>query len=88
MTFFQASIELVKVILGKPLEDLRNTFLNLALPSVLFCEPAPPIRTVIAEGLSFTLWDRWEVKGSQKTTLREFLKALKVISDVVVHSSR
>ena len=74
----QVSIELIKVISHQPLEKLRNAFLSLALPSLVFCEPAPPIRTRITEKESFTVWDRWEVRGSGNMKLKDFLKAVKV----------
>ena len=72
------SIELIKVVSGAPLEHLKNAFLSLALPTLVFSEPAPPARTLIREGLSFTAWDRWEVRGSSAMKLQEFLKAVKV----------
>lgn len=71
------SIELIKVVSGAPLEHLKNAFLSLALPTLVFSEPAPPARTLVKEGLSFTAWDRWEVKGSSAMKLQEFLKAVK-----------
>ena len=72
------SIELVKVVQQRPVECLKNAFLNLALPSLVFSEPAPPVRTRLTDTLSFTLWDRWEVRGSSSMKLKEFLAALKV----------
>lgn len=72
------SIELIKVVLQQPVDCLKNAFLNLALPSLLFSEPAPPIRTRINQELSFTLWDRWEVQGNAAMKLNEFLSAIRV----------
>ena len=60
------------------MECLKNAFMNLALPSLVFSEPAPPVRTRISEELGFTLWDRWEVKGSSAMKLKEFLAAIRV----------
>lgn len=74
------SIELVKVVMGLPREKLKNCFLSLALPSVVFSEPAVPVTTVINDQLSFTLWDKWEVKGHKSFKLQDFLKAVKVSS--------
>lgn len=68
-------IELIKYVLGKKLEDLKNSFMNLALPVWLFSEPLPPNKAVdkdydpilmgpvkaIPSG--FTTWDRIDVKG-------------------------
>lgn len=36
-------LEVIKTLLGKPLEKMRNSFMNLALPMWLFSEPLPPI---------------------------------------------
>lgn len=72
------SIELVKVVMQLPRESLKNCFLSLALPCVVFSEPAPPLRTVINNQLSYTLWDKWEVKGHKMFKLQDFLKAVKV----------
>lgn len=74
------SVELVKVVMGLPREKLKNCFLSLALPSVVFSEPAAPVTTVINDQLSFTLWDKWEIKGHKSFKLQDFLKAIKVIS--------
>ncbi|XP_019626909.1 PREDICTED: ubiquitin-like modifier-activating enzyme 6 [Branchiostoma belcheri] len=71
------SIELVKVVLGSPLEHYRNCFLNLALPVMVFSEPAPPEKSVIREGLSVTLWDKWDVHGNKDFTLKQFLAYFK-----------
>ncbi|XP_078589545.1 ubiquitin-like modifier-activating enzyme 6 [Branchiostoma floridae x Branchiostoma japonicum] len=67
------SIELVKVVLGSPLEHYRNCFLNLALPVMVFSEPAPPEKSVIREGLTVTLWDKWDIHGNKDFTLKQFL---------------
>ncbi|XP_028399059.1 ubiquitin-like modifier-activating enzyme 6 [Dendronephthya gigantea] len=71
------TIELIKVIKGSSFDDYRNCFLNLALPVFVFSQPAPATRTVIREGLSFTLWDRWEVLGKKTFTLKDFIKHFK-----------
>ncbi len=36
-------LELIKYVLGKPIEKFKNSFMNLALPLWLFSEPLPPI---------------------------------------------
>lgn len=38
-------IEVIKSILGKPVNKMRNSFMNLALPLWLFSEPLPPLET-------------------------------------------
>ncbi|KAH3830157.1 hypothetical protein DPMN_103395 [Dreissena polymorpha] len=72
------SIELVKVVLGLPIDKYRNCFLNLALPMFLLSEPGPATKTVIKEGLSYTSWDIWEVQGNRNFTLQDFMDTLKV----------
>ena len=39
-------IELYKLLLDKPIEQLRNTFSNLALPLFTSAEPDPPKKTI------------------------------------------
>ena len=68
------SIELLKVVKGGPIDQYRNVFLNLALPLMVLSEPAAAERTEIRQGLSYTLWDKWEVRGHANYSLREFLK--------------
>lgn len=36
------TIELLKYLAGCRIEDHRNTFLNLAVPSLMMSEPGPP----------------------------------------------
>jgi len=69
-------LELLKVIQKKPLELLKNGFINLALPFTAFSEPLQPPKTKIREGWEWTLWDRIEVQGD--ITLQEFLDHVKV----------
>ena len=69
----------MKVVMELPRDRLKNCFLSLALPSIVFSEPAAPVAMVINDKLSFTLWDKWEVKGHKSFKLQDFLKAIKVI---------
>ena len=70
----QVSVELLKVVKRGPIELYRNAFLNIALPLIVLSEPAPAQRTQITEGVSYTLWDKWEVQGHANYTLKDFLK--------------
>ena len=68
-------VEIFKYILGKPLSNMKNSFMNLALPLWIFSEPEPPIKAkdkdydpilmgpvkAIPDG--FTTWDKIQVKG-------------------------
>jgi ubiquitin-activating enzyme E1 len=37
-------MEIIKKVLNKKVEKMKNSFMNLALPLWLFSEPLPPIR--------------------------------------------
>ncbi|EDO38775.1 predicted protein [Nematostella vectensis] len=73
----RATIELVKIVMGRPRDDYRNGFMNLALPYVIFSEPGPAATTVIRPGLTFTIWDRWIVKGNKNFKLKDFNQCIK-----------
>eukprot|EP00038_Savillea_parva_P007534 m.170818 g.170818 ORF g.170818 m.170818 type:complete len:1074 (+) comp13295_c0_seq1:93-3314(+) len=68
------AVELIKVIMGTKVEAYKNTFMNLALPFVLLTEPGAPEKEVITADRTYTLWDRWEIKGTKETTLSDFMK--------------
>lgn len=68
-------LELLKVIQNKPLDMLKNGFVNLALPFTAFSEPIEPPKTKVRDGWEWTLWDRIEVDGDM--TLQEFLDHFK-----------
>lgn len=71
------TIELIKLLDKLPLEVYKNAFLNLALPVIVLSEPGPVEKTVIKEGLTTTMWDRWEVHGTADFTLQLFLQYFK-----------
>jgi len=63
------ALELVKIVKGCKKVDMRNVFLNLAVPMMQATEPADILKTKLMEGLEVTLWDRWEVKNAKAMTL-------------------
>ncbi len=67
------TLELLKYLKGCKLEEHRNSFMNLAVPSLMMSEPGPAPKTKLKEGLEVTLWDRWEVEGTAQITLGEVL---------------
>ncbi|KAK7116491.1 ubiquitin-like modifier-activating enzyme 6 [Littorina saxatilis] len=71
------TMELIKVLQKRPLEWYKNAFLNLALPLLLLSEPGPCARTVLKEGLSVSVWDKWTICGTTEFTLQQFLNACK-----------
>ena len=60
------SIELVKIAKNSNIEEYRNSFLNLAIPLLQSSEPGAAIKNIIREGLTTTLWDRWEINLTQE----------------------
>ncbi|KAI0240926.1 E1 ubiquitin-activating protein [Massospora cicadina] len=65
-------LELCKVVDGgRPVEDYKNGFLNLALPFMGFSEPVLAAKQTYL-GTTFTLWDRFEIE--QLMTLGELLE--------------
>lgn len=57
------TIELIKYLKDSKIEEHRNSFLNLAVPSLMMSEPATAMKTKLGTGedmIEVTLWDRWE----------------------------
>ena len=72
------AIELVKIAKNSPIEEYRNSFLNLAIPLLQSSEPGACIKNIIREGLTTTLWDRWEINLPQKEcTIKNLFEILK-----------
>eukprot|EP00331_Platyophrya_macrostoma_P026761 CAMPEP_0176444574 /NCGR_PEP_ID=MMETSP0127-20121128/23147_1 /TAXON_ID=938130 /ORGANISM="Platyophrya macrostoma, Strain WH" /LENGTH=2633 /DNA_ID=CAMNT_0017830115 /DNA_START=51 /DNA_END=7953 /DNA_ORIENTATION=- len=59
------TIELVKLIANVKLEEHKNTFLNLSLPSLTQSEPSSAPVYTISANLKATLWDRWDIRLSE-----------------------
>lgn len=68
------ALELVKVLKGCKKEDMRNIFLNLAVPIMQAGEPGDVMKEKLLEGVEVTLWDRWEVKNAKTMTLQGLIK--------------
>ena len=66
------TIELCKIIKGCKLDEMKNAFVNIAIPYVQLTEPggAPTIK--VNETVSVTLWDRWDVNGKDLTIEKLF----------------
>ena len=45
---------------------MRNSFLNLAIPSLMMSEPGASEKIKIKENLEVTLWDRWEINDCKE----------------------
>lgn len=70
------TLELIKYMANIPLGEMRNTFLNLAVPLIQLSEPGEVMKTKLHDDLSFTIWDEWEVKCTEKSTFEELLQQL------------
>jgi len=72
------SIELVKIAKNSNIEEYRNSFLNLAIPLLQSSEPGAAIKNIIREGLTTTLWDRWEINLAQEQcTIKNLFEILR-----------
>lgn len=67
------ALELIKLVKKCKIEDYKNCFMSLGVPQVLFSEPGPAPKSQICPGLSVTLWDKWEVRGSGTFTIKQFI---------------
>lgn len=67
------TLELIKVVKGESLSNYKNCFLNMAIPLMVFSEPAAAAKTDVG-GHPITLWDRWDVQGSASMTLSDFIR--------------
>jgi ubiquitin-activating enzyme E1 len=70
------TIELCKLIKGCKLEDMKNTFLSLAVPIIAFGEPGPAPTTKLAEKLTVNIWDRWDIKANKDYKLHQLFEEL------------
>jgi hypothetical protein len=68
------ALELVKILKGCKLEEFRNCFLNLAVPSMQCPEPGAVAKVKLLDGLEVGLWDRWEVKNAKLMTLEGMIR--------------
>lgn len=80
------SIELVKIAMSDAplkLDNFKNLFMNLALPLWTLSEPGAAEQKKVTDKLSFTLWDRWDIKEGD-ITLGELLSVFEKKFNVVV----
>jgi len=70
------TIELIKYLKDCKLVEFRNSFLNLAVPSLMQSEPGPAQKFKVGPQ-EVTLWDRWEYdEASREVTLRDVVEHL------------
>ena len=63
------TIELIKFLKDAKFSEYRNSFLNLAVPSLMQSEPGLAVKNKIGvkKQIEVTLWDRWEYVVQKKT---------------------
>uniref|UniRef100_UPI00398E3D27 ubiquitin-like modifier-activating enzyme 6 n=1 Tax=Pristiophorus japonicus TaxID=55135 RepID=UPI00398E3D27 len=71
------ALELIKIVGGLLFKEYRNCFFNLAIPVIVFTEPAAVKKSQIRNEISFTIWDRWTIYGREDFTLLNFINAVK-----------
>ncbi|CAD8207678.1 unnamed protein product [Paramecium octaurelia] len=71
------TIELVKILKRCKLENMKNGFINLAVPMVQLTEPMKAETIKLNEEVNVTLWDRWDVKLGKEITLQILFQHLK-----------
>lgn len=47
---------------------MRNSFLNLAVPSLQMSEPGEVKKIKLNDKVEVNLWDRWEISCEENTT--------------------
>lgn len=65
------SVELVKVIKGCKIEEIKSAFLSLAVPIMALGEPGAAPKTKITDKVTVNIWDRWDVKLKRDATLKD-----------------
>ena len=63
------SIELVKVVKKQKKVNMKNAFLNLAVPIIQLTEPADAPKIKLHDKMEVNLWDRWDIANGAKITL-------------------
>ena len=67
---------MVKIIKKCKIEDMKNAFINIAVPYIQLTEPGPAPKVKLTEELTVTLWDRWEVAFPKDGTLKQLFSLL------------
>ncbi len=70
------TIELVKYIKGCKVDQMRNAFINLAVPLLQLGEPGEVEKIKVHDNLETTLWERWEVSTKKESTLRDLISQI------------
>ena len=82
---------MIKIVASSKLEAYRNTFLNLSTPMLTMSEPAPPKQFKFNEKSVFTVWDKIEINGKDKSVSKifgEILEQWGLVACDIYHGSR
>ncbi|CAD8078852.1 unnamed protein product [Paramecium sonneborni] len=70
------TIELIKTLKNVQISDMKNAFVNLAIPFVKLTEPGLVPKKKINEKVTVTLWDIWTHEISKSTTFGQLFEIL------------
>ena len=86
-----ASVELIKLVKSeKSIESFKNSWMNLALPSLLLSEPQAVERSKISDHLSISIWDRWVVNEGDLVLgqfINHFKREYKLIATAIIQNT-
>ncbi|CAD8160802.1 unnamed protein product [Paramecium pentaurelia] len=71
------TIELIKTLKNVQISDMKNAFVNLAIPFVKLTEPGLVPKKKINEKITVTLWDIWTHEITKSTTFIQLFEILK-----------
>lgn len=71
------TLEICKYMRKLKLENMRNSFLNLAVPTLQMSEPGNVKKVKVNDKVEVTLWDRWEVPCKESTTFSDVYTSLR-----------
>ena len=61
---------------GEKKVNMKNAFLNLAVPILQLTEPADAPKVKLNDKLAVTIWDRWEIKKAGSLKLKDIFEQL------------
>lgn len=70
------TLEICKYLKKIKIDQMKNAYLNLAVPSLQMSEPGEVKKIKITEKLTVSLWDRWEIECNDQVTFGDVYKTL------------
>lgn len=68
--------ELIKYLKKVKIEEMRNSFINLAVPIIQLSEPGEVSKIKLHDDLTITVWDRWDVPCPRSITIERLFSIL------------